>query len=93
MPKWAVDDDVMWTALRRVALDGRVELLPKKLHSPVIPADLTMEERQLLCLARAVLRGCPVVVLDELERGVGGSVGTSAFIVVAWLDRRRHSRK
>ena len=61
------DDEALWTALRRVALEERVRALPGGLDSPVGEdgGRLSAGERARLALARVVLADRPWVLLDE----------------------------
>ena len=61
------DDDSLWEALRRVALEERVRDLPGGLDCPVGEDGTTLSagERARLALARVVLADRPWVFLDE----------------------------
>jgi ATP-binding cassette subfamily C protein CydCD len=61
------DDDSLWEALRRVALEERVRDLPGGLDCPVGEDGMTLSagERARLALARVVLADRPWVFLDE----------------------------
>ena len=60
-------DDQLWSALRRVALEVRVQELPGGLDAPLgeDAANLSAGERARLALARIVLADRPWMLLDE----------------------------
>ena len=61
------DDERLWAALRKVALEERVRALPGGLDEPVGEDGVTLSagERARLALARVVLAERPWVLLDE----------------------------
>ncbi|KAJ3189633.1 Multidrug resistance-associated protein 1 [Irineochytrium annulatum] len=60
-------DEEVWKAVRDVHLGAKIEEMPLKLDTPIVEngRTFTLAERQLFCVARAILMKTRIVVFDE----------------------------
>lgn len=82
-PRGVRPDREIWDALEAVALKDTVAAKEKKLEEEVGGA-LSLGERQLLCVARALLQSAKVTVLDEASSALDAESERAIYRALLW---------
>ena len=77
-------DDELWNVLEEVELNSMVENLEGQLDYAILEkgGNLSVGERQLICLARTLLRQSKIVILDEPTANVDPNTETTIWTTV-----------
>lgn len=69
-PEGMYEDNEIWLVLRLVEMDVKVMTLIGSLDAIITTGSLSIGEKQLICLARCMIKRCRIMILDEVMSNV-----------------------